>query len=176
MDCALWIRAAERLAVSPDPLVPGPLGLDRPPAPISAADETHADHWLGWWHSLVTPGQSLPDPHPEPAYGTPDPLGLAPYPALAALVARRWTQARQWQTAATPQPALPHMTINNVVREVEATAGRRLLAFKAEFFVLPVRDDAIRQVTPERFLVPHRIYDTPQWADWLRDLVTRIGL
>jgi len=35
MDCALWIRAAERLQIPPDPLVPGPLDIDRPPSPIS---------------------------------------------------------------------------------------------------------------------------------------------
>jgi hypothetical protein len=56
LDCALWIRAAERLAVPADPLVPGPLDLDRPPAPISTADEPIAAEWLVWWHSLVDPG------------------------------------------------------------------------------------------------------------------------
>jgi hypothetical protein len=178
IDCALWIRAAERLAVRPDPLVPGPLDLDHPPAPISAADDTLAEQWLGWWHSLVAPGRSaLAGAALEPAHGSPDPLGLAPYPALAALVTRRWTQVLEWERGArTPPQIPPPSTINEVVRDVQTAAGRPIRPFKLEFVLLPVRDDVIREVTPERYLVPARVYDTPQWSEWLRDLVTRIGL
>jgi hypothetical protein len=179
MDGALWIRAAERLVVPPDPLVPGPLDLDHPPGPISAADDRLADEWLGWWHSLAAPGRGTgpAGPASEPAYGSPDPLGLAPYPALAALVTRRWMQAVAWQSTTRRPPQIPApMTTNNVVREVETAAGRPVKPFFVQFILLPVRDDAIREVTPERYLVPARVYHTPQWAEWLRDLVTRIGL
>jgi hypothetical protein len=86
-------------------------------------------------------------------------------------------QAVEWQSSArTPRQVPPPMTTNNVVREVETAAGRPVKPFYVEFILLPVRDDAIREVTPERFLVPARVYDTPQWAEWLRDLVTRVGL
>jgi hypothetical protein len=176
MECALWIRSAERLAVPPDPLVPGPLDLDRPPAPISAADDAIAGEWLGWWHSLVAPGSQAPATASEPAYGTPDPLGLAPYPALAALVTRRWPQVLQWQASRIRTGPQPSPNITEIVRDVERHAGRGVRPFRWEMILLPVRDDVIREVHPERHLVPERVYGSPPWIEWLRDRVQRLGL
>jgi hypothetical protein len=181
VECALWIRAAERLQIAEDPLVPGPLDIDRPPPPISTGDEVVCEQWLSWWYSLVAP---LLQPQPldiglEPALDTPDPLGLAPFPVLAALVAKRWPQVREWQIERQRHPMAqrdPHsMLANDVVRELERAWGRRVRPFSLDFVLLPVRDDEIRKVDEERYLVPERVYHGPGWEGWLRDLVTRIG-
>jgi hypothetical protein len=177
IDCALWIRAAERLDVPPDPLVPGPADIDHPPAPISTADDTIARQWLGWWYTLIAPHQTPrpPDPALEPAYGSPDPLGLAPYPALAAVVTRRRSQAFEWHHARSS--GWPDSSaINEVVAEVERSAGRAVRPFDVEFLLIPVRDDVIRRVDDRRHLVPSPVYHGPTWGPWLRALITRIGL
>ena len=181
MDCALWIRAAERLQIPPDPLVPGPLDIDRPPSPISTGDQVIAEQWLGWWLSLIAPHrENRPlDQTLEPAHDTPDPLGLAPYPLLAALVARRWPQAIEWHNARRLRDAEQHpaasLIPNLVVQDLERTVGRRMRPFNLEFILLPVRDDVIRRVDDERYLVPERVFHGPGWAAWLRGLVSRIG-
>jgi hypothetical protein len=181
VNCALWIRAAERLQIPEDPLVPGPLDIDRPPPPISIGDEGISKQWLGWWRSLVAPRQwnQPPDRFLEPAHGTPDPLGLAPFPVLAAVVARRWPQALEWLSVQErrkaegpgPQAGIP----NEVVRDLERMLGRRARPFNVEFILLPVLDEQIRQVDDEHYLVPERVYLGPGWERWLRGLVARIG-
>jgi len=163
------------LPVADDPLVPGPADLDHPPAPISTSDETLGAEWLGWWYSLVAPERRLPAPtfDAEPAYDTPDPLGLAPYPTLAAVVARRWREAMRWQNS-RGHPAHT-MTVTNVVAEVERDLGRPVAPFNVEFLVLPVRDEVIRPVSEVRFLVPEPAMDGARWSAWLRTLFTRLG-
>jgi hypothetical protein len=173
VDCALWIRDTERLPVADDPLVPGPADLDHPPGPISTSDDALGAEWLGWWFSLVAPERRLHAPvfDAEPAYGTPDPLGLAPYPALAAVVARRWPEAMRW----TRRHRARSMMVGQVVTEVERDLGRPVAPFSVEFIMLPVRDEVIRQVSQVRFLVPDPAVAGPGWTDWLRDLFTRLG-
>ena len=180
VDCALWIRDAERLPVAEDPLVPGPVDLDHPPGPISASDDALGTEWLGWWYSLVAPERRLHPPvlDAEPAYDTPDPLGLAPYPSLAAVVARRWPQAIRWQAdrqRVRRQPDLASAAVSQTVAAVERNAGRPVAPFSVEFLVLPVRDEVIRQVSPVRFLVPEPAMEGPGWTGWLRSLFTRLG-
>jgi hypothetical protein len=179
IDCALWIRAAERLDVPPDPLVPGPADLTHPPAPISTADDDLADQWLSWWHSLIAPQRvtRAPDPSLEPAYGSPDPLGLAAYPALAAVVTQRWRQANDWHNAQHQRwRDRPSPVIGEVVRDIERAAGHKVRAFRVEFILIPVRDDVIRAVDDNRYLVPLPVVEGPAWPAWLRSLFTRLGL
>jgi hypothetical protein len=183
-DCALWIRAAERLDVPADGVIPGPLELDPAPAP-SASRGTRdqlAREWWGWWHSLVdAPGQDRDpaQPVPEPAYDTPDPLGLAGRPALSALVARRWPEVRDWQNERTRSGVTEHLPPPlvdvQVVQDFERAVGRPARPFDVELIVLPVRDDVVRWVFDHRYLVPERVYDGPAWPPWLRDLLRRIG-
>jgi hypothetical protein len=181
IDCALWIRAVERLAVPADPLVPGPLDLERPPAPISTADESIAAEWLGWWHSLVDPAARGVPPGRmlEPAYDTPDPLGLAAYPLLAAIVTRRWQQASEWhherQRKYIEAQLPPSPMISKQVAAFERALGRRVRPFTVEFVLIAVRDEVIREINPQRYLVPDKVYDGPNWAGWIRDLVARVG-
>ena len=47
--------------------------------------------------------------------------------------------------------------------------------FRAEIVLIPVRDDVIRQIGPQRYLVPEHLYDGPLWSAWIRDLVARLG-
>jgi hypothetical protein len=143
---------------------------------------TIAEQWLGWWYSLIAPKwRSLaPGKNLEPAYDTLDPLGLAPYPELAAIAGRRGAEALAWQSARQNEWVRRHLppsgTAGEVVREVERAAGRKVKLFVAEFVLIPVRDDVVRRIEDERHLVPEHLIDGPHWADWVRDLVTRIGL
>lgn len=181
LDCALWIRASERIEVPAHRLVPGPVDLDEPPAPRQPPGHVPGAEWLGWWLSLVDPtGQrSIPRPDVEPADDTPDPLGLAPWPALRQVVAERWPEAHEWHVARQrdqlarlgPAPS----AAADVVRRVERSLGRSLRPFSVEIVLLPVRDEVIRRVGQERYLVPERVHDSARWEVWLRDLVLRIG-
>ena len=110
---------------------------------------------------------------------TPDPLGLAGLPALAAVVTERHQQAVDWHSARRSAELARHVpppAVNSdVVLAVEQTIGRPVRPFHLNFLLLPVRDDVIRRVDESRYLIPERIYDGPRWAIWLRDLLTRIG-
>ena len=62
------------------------------------------EEWLAWWISLVDrrprpPLRVRPPDHAEPAYDTPDSLGLARLPALCRPVARRWFEFQYWRIA-----------------------------------------------------------------------------
>ncbi|NJC70620.1 hypothetical protein HC031_12980 [Planosporangium thailandense] len=183
IDYALWIRAAERIEVPAGGLVPGPVDLDPLPPSTPSAGGALGGQWADWWGSLVdTPRRHPPvppDPVPEPAYDTPDPLGLAQRPALAEVVARRWREAHAWHTAREAAGMARHVPPSaiegQIVRDVERAAGRRIRPFDVEFILLPVRDDVIRRVHDRRYLVPEGVYDGPRWATWLHALVSRIG-
>jgi hypothetical protein len=182
IDCALWIRATERIDVPADPLVPGPLDIDALPAATVVADAALGIEWLHWWWSLVDPPDRRPrlplGPAPEPAYDTPDPLGLARLPALRDLVARQWPEARRWHSRRAldkDRHRVPAAGDSRTVLAVERELGRRLRPFDVEFILLPVRDDTIRRVYDGRYLVPERVYAGPAWSSWLRELVKRVG-
>lgn len=179
IDCALWIRAAERIEVPEDRLVPGPADID-PPPPSAPADAVLGAQWRDWWRSLVaTPRQDRAGTTLEPAVDTPDPLGLAPHPALRDVVARHREQANLWHSArsrtAMACPVAPTTIDGEAVRQFEREAGRRTRPFDVEFLLLPVRDDVIRRVDEHRYLVPERVYDGRGWPVWLRTLLLRIG-
>lgn len=55
--------------------------------------------------------------------------------------------------------------------ELERELGRKARPFSLEFVLLPVRDNQVRPVGPDRFLVPERVYDGPQWPGLLRGLL-----
>ncbi|MEO3743769.1 hypothetical protein [Plantactinospora sp. B5E13] len=194
LDCALWMRAAERIDPPAHWLVPGPLDLDQPPAPSPAVgqpaaqarggggtDEVLGEEWLGWWLSLVDPTRQpvRPENTLEPADDTPDPLGLAPYPTLRRIVARRSGEALDWHTARRNleferhPPGSP--VTSSIAYETERSLGRPLRPFSVEFVLLPVSDEVIRRVDEEHYLVPEQVYDSHRWPVWLRNLLTRIG-
>jgi hypothetical protein len=181
-DVALWFRAAERIDVPAGGIVPGPAEIDPPPIRSAAeADETAlATGWLAWWQALAgTPPLREPldpsRPPPELAFMGPDPAGLTGWPALQRVVAARWSEAGDWHNrrkraglAAGP----PHdLRTVYAVRDLERELGRRAKSFELDFVLLPVRDDQIRQVRPDRYLVPESLYDGPRWPGLLREIL-----
>lgn len=183
---ALWVRDVEAVDVPPSPLVPGPLDVDDLPPPAGEPhDPRLGAEWLAWWKSLVlthTTSPVPPDDDAEPAYDTPDPLGLARLPALRPVVARRWPEFQEWQVARrrthgtfTDRRPPGDPRIGEVVREVEAELGRRAAPFHLTFTLLPVRDDRILTVEPGRFLVPERVLLGAGWSDWLRAEVRKVA-
>jgi hypothetical protein len=178
--CALWIRDVERIPAAPDDTVPGPLDTVGLPRPSPNVDRfTLVREWRAWWRSIVDrserPPVLPPDTSVEPAFGTPDPLGLARLPRLAALVRRREPEHLRWSAGRHRDPAAPNPMTGEVAREVEAALGRKLRPFSLQFCLLPVRDDRILRVEPFRYLVPERVYESPRWRTWLRPLIKRLG-
>ncbi|MEO3861706.1 hypothetical protein ABGB08_43070 [Acrocarpospora sp. B8E8] len=184
-DIALWFRAAERIQVDVEGVVPGPLDVetlpDRRTDPSDAAEL--AEGWLDWWRSLVTaPTMTLPLDRENPpvvwSFSPPGFSGLHGFPALRQAVAGRWEQARRWGNArkSAGMAAGRHMRekvpTGQMVAEVENELGRKARPFSLEFVMLPVRDDEIRAVGSYRYLIPERVYDGPRWPGLLRSLLT----
>lgn len=194
-DEALWIRAAERIDVPAGGTVPGPLDIEPLPEPTTGPDDNLAEGWSGWWTALTSqprwpsgrlidlPAERAIMAGPPPArvqFVPPDFPGLARWPALQRVVARRWPEASRWHNdrkiAGIRAKRHRSSTMDGlVVAEVERTLGRRMPAFSVEFVVVPVRDTQIRRLTETRYLVPEAIYGEPDWAEWLRVLVMRLA-
>jgi hypothetical protein len=195
-DDALWVRAAERIDVPAGGTVPGPLDVEPLPEPTTGPDDGLAEGWSGWWAELTGqprwPSGRLADlaaeravmagpPPPRVQFFPPDFPGLARWPALQRVVARRWPEVSRWhnerKTAGVAElrrhrPSAPE---SRVVADVERTLGRRVPAFDVEFVVVPVRDTQIRRLTEARYLVPESVYGEPDWTEWLRTLVLRLA-
>src|SRR5262249_33767512 len=134
---ALWLRDIEAIEVPRSPLVPGPLDMGGLPPPLGEAhDPRLGEAGLTWWISLVDrrpqPPLLPPDDDVEPAYDTPDQLGLARLPALRGHVTRRWAEFLPWRTAYHrahgtfgSRRLVGDLRDNDTVREVEATLGRK---------------------------------------------------
>jgi hypothetical protein len=184
---ALWLRDVEAIEVPPSPLVPGPLDMGDLPPPFGEAHGSRlAEEWLTWWVSLVDrhprPPLLPPDSDVEPAHDTPDPLGLARLAVLRGHVTRRWTEFLHWRTAyhrahATFAGRRPveDLRNNDVVREVEATLGRKVAPFSLTFTLLPVRDDRILRVDAAHHLVPERVYLGAGWPARLRAVLAEVA-
>jgi hypothetical protein len=181
-DVALWFRAAEGIDVPAGGIVPGPAEIDPPPTPSAVhADETElAAGWLAWWQALAgAPPWRAPSersgPPPELAFMGPDPAGLTGWPVLQRVVAARWSEARDWHgrrkragLAAGP----PHdLQTVYAVRDLERELGRRAKPFELDFVLLPVRDDQVRQVRADRYLIPESLRDGPRWPSLLREIL-----
>lgn len=179
---ALWFRAAERIDVVAEGVVPG--APDVEPLPDPSTDPSDAAElaagWLAWWHSLIgLPPLSPPfDPArslPPLAVSPPDFPGLALWPALRRAVSRRWRQAYDWHNArkkAGLDAGLHHdRRTSHVVAELEHELGRKARPFSLDLVLLPVRDEQVRAVGADRYLVPERVHDGPRWPDVLRGLL-----
>ena len=187
-DIALWFRAAERIQVGAEGVVPGPLDVeplpDRRMDPSDAAEL--AEGWLAWWRSLViADSPTLPlDPSDPPAallFAPPAFSGLHGFPALQQAVVGRWAEADRWHNArklaglAGGLHRDERMSAGQVVAEIENELGRKVRSFSLDLVLLPVHDDEIRPVGPYRYLVPERVYDGSRWRDLLRSLVSPIA-
>jgi hypothetical protein len=182
-DWALWFRAVERIDVGPGGVVPGAADVEPLPDPSAGSSDAAelAAGWLGWWQALVKlPPLSPPFDRAHPpavlAFSPADFPGLAGWPALQRVVTRRWRQAHDWHTArmeAGLEAGLHERArIGQVVAELERELGRKARPFSLEFVLLPVRDDQVRPVGPDRYLVPERVCDGPRWPGLLRGLLT----
>jgi hypothetical protein len=182
-DLALWFRAAERIDVPAGGVVPGPAEIDALPgrSTTPADDAELAAGWLAWWQGLAgaSPLREPLDRSRLPSAvvfaGPPDFTGLAGWLVLQRVVAARWREAKDWHgrrkragLAAGPQHDLRTV---HAVRDLERELGRPVRPFELDFVLLPVRDDQIRQIGPDRYLVPESLRDGPRWPQLLRELV-----
>jgi hypothetical protein len=185
-DMALWFRAAERIDVPAGGVVPAALDIDPLPEPSQAtdraADLTRA--WLAWWHALTgagSPSGSFDPAHPPVAfsYSPPDYRGFRDWPTLGRIVAARWAEGHRWANNRKRdgiRAGLVHgPRTNTVVSDLERALGRTARPFSLDLIVLPVLEDEIRHVADDRYLVPERVYDSPDWPDLLRTLITPIA-
>jgi hypothetical protein len=181
-DVALWFRAAERIEVASEGVVPGEPDVEPRPDPSTDPSDVAevAAGWLAWWHSLIgLPPLTPPfDPAHPPAllaFSPPDFLSLAGWPALRRAVTGRWRQAYDWHNArkkAGLEAGLHHnRRTGQVVAELERELGRKARPFSLDFVLLPVRDEQVRLAGTDRYLVPERVYDGPRWPEVLRGLL-----
>lgn len=178
-DRALWLRAVEHVDVPAGGLVPGPLDDDGPAlglaatasdggsaAPSSSARGDFAADWLAWWRAIAA-GRT------EDA--RPDLDALAARPALARLAAAREREFHAWhgarKVAALRTAPVDGRREVHLVRALERRRGRAAAPFRLELLVLPVRDDEVRRVRADRYLVPERVYDAADWPERLEPLV-----
>jgi hypothetical protein len=182
-DPPLWFRAAERIDVPAGGVVPGPAEIDPlPDRSTSPADDTElAAGWLAWWQALAG-ALPLREPLEESRLpsalvftGPPNFAGLADWPVLQRVVAARWHQARDWHDrrkraalAAGPQHDLRTV---RAVHDLGRELGRPVKPFHLDFVLLPVRDDQIRQMGPNGYLIPERLHDGPRWPQLVRELL-----
>ncbi|WP_432839420.1 hypothetical protein [Dactylosporangium sp. CA-092794] len=170
---ALWVRAAAGIEATGDRLVPGPLDADDVPAPDAPAGSALGEEWIGWWRAI------LMAPHAVRGGDFPGADGLTEAPGLHDLVAARWREALEWHSARKRRELAAHppgdLRSTEVVAEFERRAGRRARGFHASFEVIPVRDDVIRRIDGEHYLVPERVYLSRRWRVWLAGLVDRLA-
>lgn len=193
INIALWIRAAERIAVpaegadDADGVVPGETDIDPAPPSTAAAGETGelAAGWLAWWRALVgkPPLREPVDPAWVPTEfafaGPPDFGGLAQWPALRRVAIARWREAADWNVgrmrAGLAAGLMHDLRTNQVVQDLARELGRPVRPFELDIVVVPVRDDQIRPLGTARYLVPERVHDGPDWPRLLRELLLPIA-
>src|SRR6059058_1689822 len=101
LEWALWFRAAERIEVPADGLVPGPPDVVPLPEPSLSSGDEVVEGWLWWWRTLLAQpalpaSQNIADLN---RFSPPDFEGLAGCPALRRVVAARWGEAHAWHSA-----------------------------------------------------------------------------
>ena len=181
LDMALWFRAAERIDVPAAGVVPGPLDAELSADPTAdPADAAElAAGWQAWWRTVVLTVSDPGDLTLARSFSPPDFTGLREWPALSRVVAGRWEAAARWHNTRKRtglRAGLHHdPRMNTVVTEVEQELGRKARPFALDLVVVPVRDDEIRLVAPGRYLVPERVYDSPDWPGILRSLVVPVA-
>jgi hypothetical protein len=182
LECALWFRAAERIEVPADEIVPGPPEVEPLPAPSPAPGLPLADGWSWWWRHLLIPA-APPDLAVLGGFGPPDFGGLASHPALRDVVAARWHEATEWHSARKRTGIAEFLATRErgggregaVVRAVEAEIGEKAAPFAVRIIVLPVRERRIRSVGQGTFLVPERVYAGGGYDEWLHGLVRALA-
>jgi hypothetical protein len=123
----------------------------------------------------VSPPFDAAHPPAALAFGPPDLLGLAGWPALHRAVARRRRHAYDWHNARMKAGVETgpggDARIGQVVAGLERELGRQARPFSLDLVLLPIRDDEVRPTGPGRYLVPEHAYDGPRWPELLRGLL-----
>ncbi|OJV78567.1 MAG: hypothetical protein BGO37_07605 [Cellulomonas sp. 73-92] len=184
-DQALWVRGVERIDAPAGGVVPGPLDEDDLPAPTPRTpDPGLPAAWSRWWTAIA--GGVTVDARPDLDV-------LADEPGLSRLVDARFDEFRAWHDRRKERAARrwherleqagtrrrragslsDPLRETHLVADLERRLGRPAPPFVLELLVLPVRDDVIREVRPDRYLVPERVYDSPDWPARLEPLVLR---
>jgi hypothetical protein len=83
--------------------------------------------------------------------------------------AQDWHNARM--TAGLEAGLHSDARIGQVVAGLERELGRKTRPFSLNFVLLPVRDDQVRPIGPDRYLVPESVCDGPRWPELLRSLL-----
>jgi hypothetical protein len=180
LECALWIRAAERIEVPAGGLVTGPPDVDPAPEPSLPSGDELVEGWLWWWRTLLT-RTATPDLAELSRCGPPDFEGLAGHPALREVVGARWGEAQSWYSARKQAGVRAFLAAHSraregvVVRAVETELGHDAEPFSVRIVVLPVRDEEIRSAGHATFLVPERVHATGAYDDWLHALVRALA-
>ena len=187
LDRALWFRAAERIPVEADGLVPGPLDIDPLPEPSTASPERLREGWLHWWHTTLGRPPTTGERHGARArtaerrpFDPPDFDGLGSHPEFQRVVRARTDEARAWHSARKRMESDEFLRNRDgdalrecrAVEAVEAEIGRRAEPFELRILVIPVLDDRIRGVGNRTFLVPERVRATDAYDQWLHRIVS----
>ncbi|WP_329134329.1 hypothetical protein OG552_18665 [Streptomyces sp. NBC_01476] len=183
LDIALWLREFGRIAVPPGDTVPGPLDV---PVPLwrNATGQSAGltAGWLGWWNALLS-SQDRPTPGAaaagQLAFDPPGFAGLDEWPELQDLVLAGWREANDWhQWRKETGLAAGHrhsMVVTRAIGELENRLGRRARPFTIALTVLPVRETTVRQVAPDHFLVPERVYLGPDFPELMQSLAAPLA-
>jgi hypothetical protein len=138
--------------------------------------------WTLWWNALLANPPRRPTSASDVRTGPFDPpefAGLQDWPDLQQIVQTRAREAYQWSTMrqqAALRAGLPSdMRANEVVSALEGEMGRPVHPFNLTLVILPVLDDEVRDVGPQRYIVPERVCLVPRWSRILHTLVRAVA-
>ena len=163
---ALWLRAAEQIDVPDDDSVPGPLDIDVVPSPTAGTGPDLGRQWLHWWRRLLSVSQD--DRRTERDF-----LVTAGSGELQSIMQRRRPEAEDWRRSALlPEPP-SREAMFQAIRDVTGVFDQPLPPFAIDITTVPVRDDAVRTIGENRYLVADRLLSTPAWETHLERMIRR---
>jgi hypothetical protein len=170
---ALWIRAAERIDVPDHDSVPGPLDIDPLPAPGEDTGPDLGRQWLQWWLGLLSiPRDDVRTTARE--FGPPNFSGAADWRELQTVIQRRWPEAEAWRRSAlAAERDADRDATWQVIDDVTRAIDRPLRPFSIEILTVPVRDDTVRMIAENRYLVADRLLATRAWRAHLDRMIRR---
>lgn len=179
-------------------LVPGPLDEDELPPP-SAGDQDPGlpAAWLTWWAAIARDDDTVGARPDLDVLARDERLGPGVDGGLCVVVDRRFAEFRRWHGARKErgvrqwhemlEQAGAHrwraarrddgsfrpdpLRETHLVADLERRLGQKAPPFVLDLVLLPVRDDVVREVRPDRYLVPERVYDGADWPRLLEPLV-----
>ena len=163
---ALWLRAAEQIDVPDDDSVPGPLDIDVVPSPTDGTGPDLGRQWLQWWRRLLSVSQD--DRRTEPDF-----LPTAGSGELQLIMRRRRPEAEDWRRSALPPEQPPREATFQAIQDVTSAFDQPLPPFAIDITTVPVRDDTVRTIGENRYLVADRLLSAPAWRAHLERMIRR---